>query len=85
MAVAIGPGECFPLAEVVGVRPPAHAYEAEEDTFCYEVKAAVVAELARRSRRLHHDFDDVRRQADDLMHGRAPGIVQLAEECCCRL
>lgn len=49
-AVAIGPGECFPLAEVVGVRPPAHAYDAEEDTFCYEVKAAAVAELASRSR-----------------------------------
>ena len=49
-AVEIGPGECFPLAEVVGMRPAAHAYDAAEDSFCYEVKAPAVAELARRSR-----------------------------------
>lgn len=48
-AVDFGPGECFPLGEVAGARPAAHAYDAVEDTFCYEIDATAVAELARRS------------------------------------
>lgn len=49
-AVLHAPGECFPLAELVGSRPAGHAYVADEDSFCYEVPADAVAELARRSR-----------------------------------
>jgi hypothetical protein len=31
-------------------------------------------ELARRERRLHHDFDDARREALDAMHRRAQAV-----------
>jgi CBS domain-containing protein len=42
-------GECFPLTAVYGKRPPNSHYTALEDTFCYEVGAEVVEELAARS------------------------------------
>jgi len=42
-------GECFPLAEVTARRPSSHVYTAEEDSFCYEVRADDVEELARLS------------------------------------
>jgi len=42
-------GECFPLTAVIGARPPRHVYTAIEDAFCYEVDAATIEELARRS------------------------------------
>lgn len=48
-AVELGPGECFPVAEVLGARPATHGYVAAEDTFCYTLSAAAVAELARLS------------------------------------
>ena len=42
-------GECFPLTAVYGKRPPNRDYVTLEDTFCYEVDADVVEELARRN------------------------------------
>jgi len=42
-------GECFPLGEVTARRPASHVYTAEEDSFCYEVRADDVEELARLS------------------------------------
>jgi len=42
-------GECFPLTAVYGKRPANSHYTALEDTFCYEVGAEVVEELAQRS------------------------------------
>ncbi len=42
-------GECFPVAAVTAKRASTHIYVALEDTFCFEVDADVVAELARRS------------------------------------
>lgn len=40
-------GECFPLAEVTARRPSSHVYTAEEDSFCYELRADDVEELSR--------------------------------------
>lgn len=42
-------GECFPLAEVTARRPASHVYTAEEDSFCYEMRADDVEELSRLS------------------------------------
>lgn len=39
VAVALGPGECFPMAALVGKRASQYAYRTVEDTFFYELRA----------------------------------------------
>lgn len=49
--VVMGPGECFPLGAMVGKRATVYAYRADEDCFCWELRAEDFDKVMARSAR----------------------------------
>lgn len=52
-ALVLGPGECFPIAGLVGRQPPVYGYAAEEDCFCWELGVDDFHRLLEKSPRFH--------------------------------
>ena len=50
---SLGPGECFPIDALIGERETPYDYQAEEDSFCWELGAADFRHLVQRSSRFH--------------------------------
>ena len=52
-AVALAPGECFPIGALIGRRASVYAYRSAEDTFCWELAADDFHRLVEMSPRFH--------------------------------
>lgn len=51
--LTLGPGECFPIAALIGRQSAVYGYEAEQDCFCWEIGAGDFQRLLELSPRFH--------------------------------
>ena len=79
--VVLGPGECFPIGALIGRRATAFGYRAEQDCFCWELRAADFHALVEANARFRDFCMDHLSMLLDQSHRarRADAVASLSE------